>query len=208
MSVLYGFYPGSAIDPLRDPVLTEAARQALTRRLEHGGGGTGWSLARVAALAARLGDARLAQDSVRTLISGSPAPNLLGLHPPDLFQIDGNFGVTAAIAEMLVQSHNGVLRLLPALPESWPSGEFRGCRARKGVGVDVAWTEGRLVQAELRLPRAEQYSILLPAETPDLTVADADAVSVDPALRRDVDGVRLTITPRAPGVHRLRTAGA
>ena len=208
LSHLYGLYPGSAIDPLRDPALTEAARRALARRLDHGGGGTGWSLAWIAALAARLGDARLAGDSVRNLAAGSVAPNLLGLHPPDLFQIDANFGATAAIAEMLVQSHNGLLRLLPALPASWPSGRLRGIRARGGVVVDVAWEQGRLVEAALRLPAAARWTVLLPAATPDLAVTDSDGGSVEAVAERDATGLRLIITSSGPGVCRLIGAGA
>ncbi|MFF5205784.1 glycoside hydrolase N-terminal domain-containing protein [Streptosporangium sp. NPDC000396] len=208
LSHLYGLYPGSAIDPLLDPALAESARLALARRLKHGGGGTGWSRAWVAALAARLGDADLAHHSVRGLLADFTAPNLFGLHPPGLFQIDGNFGVTAAIAEMLMQSHNGVLRLLPALPRAWPTGRVEGLRARGGVGVDLAWERGRLTEAALRVNRAQTLSILLPPGTPDLTVTEHTGRAVEAETVRTRAGLHLGITVDAGATYRLSaTAG-
>ncbi|MFF0476303.1 glycoside hydrolase N-terminal domain-containing protein [Streptomyces sp. NPDC004284] len=162
LSHLYGLYPGTAIDPLGDDTHLDPARRALDRRLEHGGGGTGWSLAWVAALAARLGDGGLAGQAVERLLATSIAPNLFDLHPPQLFQIDGNFGITAAIAEALLQSHNGVLRLLPALPPSWPSGDVHGLRARGGLTVGLSWRRGLLTGAELRAARDATVDLRLP----------------------------------------------
>lgn len=172
LSHLYGLYPGDRIDAERTPELFDAARAALDLRLAHGGGGTGWSLAWVVALAARLGDGALAHRSLRGLLADSTSDNLFDLHPPELFQIDGNFGATAGVAEMLLQSHTGELRLLPALPDAWPGGTVRGLRARGGVTVDLDWQHGRLSHARLHIPRPGEYRVRVPASDPFPAVTD------------------------------------
>lgn len=148
ISHLFALYPGDIINVRYTKKLAEAAKKTLERRLTHGGGHTGWSRAWIINMWARLEEGEEAYTNVMELLKTSTLPNLFDNHPP--FQIDGNFGGTAGIAEMLIQSHGGEINLLPALPGKWHNGYIRGVRARGGFTLDIQWHNNRITDVHLK----------------------------------------------------------
>ncbi len=164
MSQLYGLYPAAQIRR-STPELFAAARKTIERRLAHGGGHTGWSRAWIINFFARLADGNAAHENLIALLKNCTLPNLFDTHPP--FQIDGNFGGTAGVVEMLLQSHDGCIDLLPALPDAWKDGAFDGLMARGGFRVSAEWKDGVVVRCSVRGQKNTPFRLRLNGEIID-----------------------------------------
>ncbi|MEV4213359.1 glycoside hydrolase family 95 protein [Micromonospora sp. NPDC049662] len=202
ISHLYGLAPSNQITKRGTPQLFEAARRTLALR---GDDGTGWSLAWKINFWARMEEGKRAHDLIRYLATTARlAPNMFDLHPP--FQIDGNFGATAGIAEMLLQSHIGELHILPALPPAWPSGRVTGLRGRGGHTVSITWASGAATEVLVRPDRAGTVRLRSRFLTGTVSVVDtADGTS--PRVTR-VESDLVEVTVQAGRTYRVTSTGA
>ncbi len=180
ISQLYALHPSHQITVDKTPELAEAASRTLERRLAHGGGHTGWSCAWIVNLYSRLGDGEKAYRNLQKLWSQSTFPNLMDTHPRGnghTFQIDGNLGAAAAIAEMLVQSDEDRVLLLPALPAQWTKGRVAGIALWGGGRIDLEWEGGRLVSCRVRSDRPMEATLVYGQEKRHVVVSPGqDAV--------------------------------
>jgi alpha-L-fucosidase 2 len=201
VSHLYGLHPSNQITKRGTPQLYEAARRTLDLR---GDDGTGWSLAWKINYWARLEDGTRAHKLLRDLVrTDRLAPNMFDLHPP--FQIDGNFGATSGITEMLLQSHNSELHLLPALPAAWPTGSVTGLRGRGGYTVGMAWTTGQADELLIRADRDGTVKLRARLFTGSFTFVDATDGTTPATTRPETDVVQLTV--RAGHTYRAARPG-
>ncbi len=177
VSHLYSLYPGHDIALGTTPEFASAAQRTLEIR---GDGGTGWSEVWRAALWARLRNPEHAYNNLKLLITQNTLPNMFDLCPP--FQIDGNLGGPAAMTEMLIQSADGEIRVLPALPSQWPAGSLKGVRVRGGARVSLAWDHGRLTSLTLQSAHAARYRIDYGEQSGDVRLTPGKPISLDEKL--------------------------
>jgi alpha-L-fucosidase 2 len=181
MSHLFGLHPGTQITPAT-PELFAAAQKTIERRLSSGGGHTGWSRAWIINFYARLLNGDEAYKHIQLLFAKSTLDNLWDNHPP--FQIDGNFGATAGIGEMLLQSHGGQIVVLPALPSAWKDGHINGLKAIGNFEVSISWQDGRMVSLKVKSVNGGKCRLYYAGQTAEFSTKPGEILSLDQNLAK------------------------